>query len=63
MQLNMKNYFVDESGYVVPNPTFTTRINQAFIGAFYLQADLKFAISEMNRKQEERRDVNRPTLW
>ena len=48
--------YVDESGYVVPNPTFTESSMRYMKGRYiYTQTELKHAIEDMNRRQDERR--------
>ena len=57
MQLNRRPIaFVDESGYVVPNPTFSSESIKHLKGRFIYDAEeFDNAVDEMNRKQEERR--------
>ena len=48
--------FVDESGFIIPNPTFNTESMKHIKGRFiYSQTELKQAIADMNRRQDERR--------
>lgn len=48
--------FVDESGYVIPNPTFKEESLKHIKGRFvYTPAEFEQAIRDMNRKQDERR--------
>lgn len=50
--------FVDESGFIIPQPTFNDESLKHLRGRFiYTVADLKTAIEEMNQRQEERRHV------
>lgn len=50
--------FVDEGGYIIPNPTFTNESLKHIKGRFiYTKADLDEAIVAMNRKQDERRQL------
>ncbi len=57
MQLNRKPLaFVDESGYVIYIHNRISKHKGRFI---YTQADLKFAISEMNRKLGKNASVSR----
>ncbi len=50
--------YVDPTGYVVPNPTFTDESIKHMPGRFiYTQADLTRAIEDMNRRTEERRQL------
>lgn len=57
MQLNRKPIaFVDESGYIVPNPTFSSESIKHLKGCFlYTPEELKQAMDDMNRRQNERR--------
>ena len=48
--------FVDEGGFVVPNPVFSEETLRHIKGRFiYTPAELQQAIADMNRKQDERR--------
>lgn len=48
--------FVDESGYVIPNPTYKEESIKHIKGRFiYTSAEFEEAIRDMNRKQDERR--------
>lgn len=48
--------FVDESGYVVPNPIFTDESKKHVKGRFvYSATELQNVIADMNRRQDERR--------
>lgn len=48
--------FVDEGGFVVPNPVFSPESNKHVKGRFiYTQAELDAAIADMNRRQDDRR--------
>lgn len=48
--------FVDESGFIIPNPTFNNESMKHIKGRFiYTQTELKNAYEEMNRRQDERR--------
>lgn len=48
--------FVDDSGFVIPNPTFNSESLKHIKGRFiYTQTEFKRAIEEMNKRQDERR--------
>lgn len=48
--------FVDESGFIVPNPTFNKESSKHIKGTFiYTQQQLVEAVEAMNRRQDERR--------
>lgn len=50
--------FVDESGFVIPNPTFNSESLKYIKGRFiYTQTEFKRAIAEMNQRQDERRQL------
>ena len=57
MQLNRKPIaFVDESGFIVPNPTFSSESIKHLKGRFlYTPEELRQATEDMNRRQSERR--------
>lgn len=48
--------FVDESGYVIPNPTFNPESMKHIKGRFiYTKTEFNRAMEDMNRRQDERR--------
>lgn len=50
--------FVDESGFVIPNPTFNTESLKHIKGRFiYTKTEFKRAIDDMNKRQDERRQL------
>lgn len=50
--------FVDESGFIVPQPTFNDESLKHLKGRFiYTTTELNRAIKEMNERQQERRSV------
>lgn len=57
MQLQGKPLaFVDESGFVIPNPVFSTESLRHIRGRFiYTPSEFKQAVDDMNKKQDERR--------
>lgn len=50
--------FVDETGFIVPNPNYSQETLKHVRGRFiYTQAELDSAIKEMNRLQNSRREL------
>lgn len=48
--------FVDESGYIIPNPTFPAESLKYIKGRFiYTETELRRAVAEMKQRQNERR--------
>lgn len=59
MRLNAKPIaYVDESGFIVPNPNYSDETIRSIKGKFlFTKEELELAISEMNRLQDARRTL------